>query len=56
MKIPKNGLKFTQKKSQNLPKNHQKAWAIDHENAQKLPTIHSEKNSLLPKINKKHGL
>ena len=45
MKMLKNVLKSALKKFQNLAKNHQKAWAIAHENAQKCPKIRSEKIS-----------
>ena len=45
MKMVKNGPKFDLKKSQNLAKNGQKAWAIAHENGQKWPKIRFEKKS-----------
>ena len=52
----KNGLKFDLKKSQNLAKNRQKAWAIAHENAQKCPKIDLEKTSKFgPKSSKSIG-
>ena len=45
MKMVKNGLKIDFRKSQNLAKNRQKAWAIAHENGQKWPKNRFEKKS-----------
>ena len=45
MKMIRNGLKIDFKKTQNLAKNRQKAWAIAHENDQKLPKNRFQKNS-----------